>query len=148
MTAKATIAGLQDLGFQPGQFNSPTDWDVADTGYLARILNRVSTIVSALVGDATYAGITTGVKFELLAQAEEKLVEAELWKRLEAAERALVGVNGGQQGTETISSRKLQNADEAHDAALDLISRVTGVQYSGGLSVGYVESGLFADTTV
>lgn len=145
MAAKATIANITDLGFQPAQLNTPTDWDTPDTGYLARILNRISVVVSDVVGATVYAG-AYGVQLEYLKTAEEQFVAAELWRRLEANERSLLAVNGGKEGSETIGSRKVKNAEDAEALAWKYLSKITGEDYSSGFSTGSVSSGTFAET--
>lgn len=151
--SKATIANITALGFDAQQFGNPSDWATATTGYLALILSDKSIEVQAAVGDAAYADAVTGgttaqlLAFTRLKDAEVALVEAELWRRLEAFERtqAVAGRDG--QYPESMSSRLLKNAEAAEDRAWAAVAKVNGAR-GGGPSTEVLQSGPFTEVTL
>lgn len=148
---KASIQDVLDLGFSPVQFNGDGEFDTEDTGTVARLLADVSLEVRAEVGAATYdaadsAGTDTQkLHHKRLKDAERFLAAADLWRRIEGFERQMRVAGREGDGAETIGSRQLANADAYEARAWAELGRITGATREGGISVGYVESGPYAE---
>lgn len=141
--AKATPKNITDLGFKPGQFSNPPDWDDSDdVGYLQSIINDAATQVSARVGATAYAAATAGDDLRGLKKAEVYLTAAELWRRLEQFEAANLNTARSSEGQPTISSRYLNNAGKAEQTAEDALADFVG---NSTLAVGTVETGHFPE---
>lgn len=143
---KATIQELQDFGFKPQQFGNPTDFAVAGTGYLARVLNDVGVFVRDQVGGAAYDAQTADTLAEMHTRLAEKyFAAAELTTRRETfkdSDARIVGADG----LEAATSRALNTAKRLEDAAWGYLARVVpGAAASGSVAVGHTQSGPYPE---
>lgn len=146
--AKVTVQQLEDAGFRAGQFGTPSDWQQATSGYLARVIAAAEAWLKAEVGEAAYA-TTTGLVGYALAQAELCWARAELWRR----RAAFLDANAFSAMESSAASERrtyMAQADDAMACALDwLASARAGVSTAAGSSVSlaFVETGPYAEAS-
>lgn len=82
MAAKVTQQDIDDAGFRPAQFGTPTDWATNTTGYIARLLARAEVWARGRFGDAAYTALAANTTvYERVRAAELCWVSGHLWKR-------------------------------------------------------------------
>lgn len=79
---QVTLQDVIDAGFKAEQFGTPSDWDTADTGYLARLIARAGIWAQGRLGDAAYAALVADTpEAEHVRTAELCWVRGHLWNR-------------------------------------------------------------------
>lgn len=82
MAAKVTRQDIEDSGFRREQFGTPSDWDTATSGYLARLMARAEIWAQGRFGLAAYAAVpSSSVTEERIRSAELCWISGHLWKR-------------------------------------------------------------------
>lgn len=143
---KALPADIEAVGFTHMMFSQEPDWTAAD-GYLESLLEQVAAEVEARVGVALYDAAVDGVNHARLKKAEIELATAELWRRRSAAMSGQIAAARDDQSIAAQIREFKRTALEAESRAWELLALVNPdavVTGSGGVAIGYVETGAFA----
>lgn len=149
MTAKATIADVQNEGFQAMMFGSPVNF-ATPGGVIDTLLDRASNWAQAKVGTSNYAD-ATGYAEDCLVRAEIAYASQSLWVRrigfLDAA--VTVGLDAANKAALLSQSRRSADSAEADatfwigEAQRSLGVDVQADLYGTGVSSGRVETGMY-----
>jgi len=154
MAAKATIADVQNEGFQNAMFGAPPDF-AASGGVIDTLLKRASNWAAQKIGTANYSSTNSGTYlFDCLVNAEIAYCSERLWRRRAAFidGAASISLDGRDR------SAMLKEAYALSDAAADdrtfwigEAGRVLGLDVQDdiagtGISTGIVETGMLPQT--
>ncbi|MGN6235001.1 hypothetical protein [Dyella sp.] len=149
---KASVDDLKDEGFTASQFGSPTDFDTAATGYLAKVLKSAGLWVEQKLGAPTYAALVDSTyAWDCARQAEVGYASAELYRRRYtfvesnassalAKDQAMVLTELRRRAAEALDNAKYWLGEAMRASGVD-----DSALYDGsGLATGVVETGRYA----